>query len=141
MRGVFGRWDWVTNGVLFTLKHIYQRWLYPAFCWAVSVLPSPPGRWAACPWRWYIIGSAISFSPWFSSSWLCLRMESKYPHPGCRPANTAMQPVCVRRGIIIDNRRIWGSAPGGGYGQKSIFRSRRKGQEFKRLVSSEGDRI
>ena len=28
MRGVFGRWDWVANGVLFTLKHIYQRWLY-----------------------------------------------------------------------------------------------------------------
>jgi len=29
MRGVFGRWDWVANGVLFTLKHVYQRWLYP----------------------------------------------------------------------------------------------------------------
>ena len=27
--GVFGRWDWVANGVLFTLKHAYQRWLYP----------------------------------------------------------------------------------------------------------------
>ncbi len=30
MRGVFGRWDWIANGVLFTLKHVYQRWLYPA---------------------------------------------------------------------------------------------------------------
>jgi membrane protease YdiL (CAAX protease family) len=30
MRGVFGRWDWVANGILFTLKHVYQRWLYPA---------------------------------------------------------------------------------------------------------------
>jgi len=29
MRGVFGSWDWVANGVLFTLKHVYQRWLYP----------------------------------------------------------------------------------------------------------------
>ena len=29
MRGVFGAWDWVANGVLFTLKHVYQRWLYP----------------------------------------------------------------------------------------------------------------
>lgn len=29
MRGAFGRWDWVANGVLFTLKHVYQRWLYP----------------------------------------------------------------------------------------------------------------
>jgi membrane protease YdiL (CAAX protease family) len=24
MRGVFGRWDWVANGLLFTLKHVYQ---------------------------------------------------------------------------------------------------------------------
>lgn len=29
MRGVFGRWDWVANGIGFTLKHLYQRWLYP----------------------------------------------------------------------------------------------------------------
>lgn len=29
MHGVFGRWDWVANVVLFTLKHVYQRWLYP----------------------------------------------------------------------------------------------------------------
>jgi len=29
MRSVFGRFDWVANGVLFTLKHAYQRWLYP----------------------------------------------------------------------------------------------------------------
>jgi membrane protease YdiL (CAAX protease family) len=28
MRGVFGRWDWVANGVLFALKHVYQRWIY-----------------------------------------------------------------------------------------------------------------
>jgi membrane protease YdiL (CAAX protease family) len=30
MRGVFGKWDWVANGLLFTLKHIYQRWLFPS---------------------------------------------------------------------------------------------------------------
>jgi membrane protease YdiL (CAAX protease family) len=29
MRGVFGKFDWLANGVLFTLKHGYQRWLYP----------------------------------------------------------------------------------------------------------------
>ena len=28
MRAVFGRFDWVANGVLFTLKHVYQRWVY-----------------------------------------------------------------------------------------------------------------
>ena len=29
MRKVFGGWDWVANGILFTLKHVYQRWLFP----------------------------------------------------------------------------------------------------------------
>ncbi len=49
MRGVFGKWDWVANGVLFTLKHIYQRWLFPAmlvggmaFAFAAGPLGSLP---------------------------------------------------------------------------------------------------
>ena len=49
MRGAFGRWDWVANGVLFTLKHVYQRWLYPgilvgglAFAFAAGPLGSLP---------------------------------------------------------------------------------------------------
>jgi membrane protease YdiL (CAAX protease family) len=49
MRGVFGRWDWVANGVLFTLKHIYQRWLFPgifigglSFAFAAGPLGSLP---------------------------------------------------------------------------------------------------
>ena len=49
MHGVFGRWDWVANGVLFTLKHVYQRWLYPAvligglsFAFAAGPLGSLP---------------------------------------------------------------------------------------------------
>lgn len=44
MRGVFGRWDWVANGVLFTLKHVYQRWMYPgiivgSLCFAFAAGP------------------------------------------------------------------------------------------------------
>jgi membrane protease YdiL (CAAX protease family) len=49
MRGAFGRWDWIANGVLFTLKHVYQRWLYPgilvgglAFAFAAGPLGSLP---------------------------------------------------------------------------------------------------
>ena len=49
MRGAFGKWDWVANGVLFTLKHIYQRWLYPgiligglSFAFAAGPLGSLP---------------------------------------------------------------------------------------------------
>jgi membrane protease YdiL (CAAX protease family) len=44
MRGVFGRWDWVANGVLFALKHVYQRWLFPgllvgSLCFAFAAGP------------------------------------------------------------------------------------------------------
>ena len=49
MRGVFGKYDWVANGVLFTLKHAYQRWLYPgilvgglSFAYAAGPLASLP---------------------------------------------------------------------------------------------------
>lgn len=49
MRGVFGKWDWVANGVLFTLKHVYQRWLFPGilvgglgFAFAAGPLGSLP---------------------------------------------------------------------------------------------------
>jgi membrane protease YdiL (CAAX protease family) len=49
MRGTFGRWDWVANGAFFTLKHVYQRWLYPgilvgglAFAFAAGPLGSLP---------------------------------------------------------------------------------------------------
>ena len=26
MNGVFGKWDWVANGLLFTLYHVHQPW-------------------------------------------------------------------------------------------------------------------
>jgi membrane protease YdiL (CAAX protease family) len=49
MRGAFGRWDWVANGVLFTLKHAYMRWMYPgilvgglSFAFAAGPLGSLP---------------------------------------------------------------------------------------------------
>ena len=49
MRKVFGKWDWVANGILFTLKHIYQRWMFPGilvgglgFAFAAGPLGSLP---------------------------------------------------------------------------------------------------
>ena len=44
MQGVFGRWSWAANGVLFTLKHVYQRWMYPGIlvgglCFAFAAGP------------------------------------------------------------------------------------------------------
>ena len=34
MNGVFGKWDWVANGVLFTLYHIHEPWV-----WLGGLLP------------------------------------------------------------------------------------------------------
>lgn len=49
MQGIFGKWDWIANGILFTLKHIYQRWLFPGilvgglgFAFAAGPLGSLP---------------------------------------------------------------------------------------------------
>ena len=33
MRAVFGRWDWVANGVLFTLYHLHVPWVMPKPWW------------------------------------------------------------------------------------------------------------
>jgi uncharacterized protein len=46
MRGVFGRWDWVANGILFELKHVYQRWTWGAGVFnslAFALLGGPVG--------------------------------------------------------------------------------------------------
>ena len=28
MNGAFGKWDWVANGLMFTLYHVHQPWGY-----------------------------------------------------------------------------------------------------------------
>jgi hypothetical protein len=46
MRGVFGKWDWVANGILFELKHVYTRWLWPSGAFsslAFALLGGPVG--------------------------------------------------------------------------------------------------
>ena len=46
MRGVFGKWDWVANGILFELKHVYQRWTWGAGIFsslAFALLGGPVG--------------------------------------------------------------------------------------------------
>jgi membrane protease YdiL (CAAX protease family) len=36
MRGVFGRWDWVANGIGFALKHVYLWWRVP-YLWGAGL--------------------------------------------------------------------------------------------------------
>ncbi len=56
MRGVFGKWDWVANGLGFWLKHFYQRWIYPSIlagCLGWAFLAGPLGSlWAAALFHW-----------------------------------------------------------------------------------------
>jgi uncharacterized protein len=56
MRGVFGKWDWVANGILFELKHVYQRWTWgagPFNSLAFALLGGPVGSvWLAMLLHW-----------------------------------------------------------------------------------------
>ncbi len=56
MRGVFGRWDWVANGILFEFKHVYQRWMWGAGIFsslAFALLGGPVGSvWLSMLLHW-----------------------------------------------------------------------------------------
>lgn len=41
MRGVFGRGDWVANGVLFAVYHLHTPWVIPTACGTPSLSPIP----------------------------------------------------------------------------------------------------
>ena len=49
MAGVFGRWDWVANTVLFGLYHVHKIWSWPSMITSSSATPGPPGA-TACGW-------------------------------------------------------------------------------------------
>jgi membrane protease YdiL (CAAX protease family) len=44
MRGLFGRWDWLANGLLFGLYHLHLPWSIPANLLDTFVLSYPPSR-------------------------------------------------------------------------------------------------
>jgi uncharacterized protein len=44
MRGAFGRWDWVANGVLFALYHLHMPWVIPASLVDTFALSYPSRR-------------------------------------------------------------------------------------------------
>jgi membrane protease YdiL (CAAX protease family) len=54
MAGVFGRWDWVANGVLFGLYHVHKIWAWP------SMVASGFGvSWAAGRFRSFWMGVIV----------------------------------------------------------------------------------
>jgi len=69
MRGVFGKWDWVANGILFELKHVYTRWLWPSGVFsslAFALLGGAVGSvWLSMLLHWtgsYLIGLIVGIS-------------------------------------------------------------------------------
>ena len=56
MRGAFGRWDWVANGVLFTLYHLHTPWVIPAALLDTVALAYPSRRFRSA-WMGIIVHS------------------------------------------------------------------------------------
>ncbi len=59
MRGVFGRADFVANGVLFAFYHLHQPWSIPAALADVILTSYPTRRWQSV-WMSIIVHSAQS---------------------------------------------------------------------------------
>jgi membrane protease YdiL (CAAX protease family) len=59
MRGVFGRWDWVANGILFGLYHLHVPWAIPNAVLDMFTLAYPTRRFQSA-WMGIIVHSAQS---------------------------------------------------------------------------------
>jgi membrane protease YdiL (CAAX protease family) len=60
MRGVFGRGDWVANGVLFALYHLHTPWVIPVALVTDPILFAFPSRRFESAWMGIIVHSAQS---------------------------------------------------------------------------------
>lgn len=59
MRGVFGRGDWIANGVLFAAYHLHVPWVIPTGLWDTIALSYPSRRFQSA-WMGIILHSAQS---------------------------------------------------------------------------------
>jgi len=60
MQGVFGKWDWLANGVLFGVYHLHQPWGIPGNMVSAIFLESYPARRYRSIWLAIIVHSAQS---------------------------------------------------------------------------------
>jgi membrane protease YdiL (CAAX protease family) len=60
MRGVFGRRDWVANGVLFTIYHLHVPWVIPTTLVEGIFLEAYPSRRFQSAWMGIIVHSLQS---------------------------------------------------------------------------------
>jgi hypothetical protein len=57
MQGVFGKWDWLANGVLFGLYHLHQPWGIPGNIVSAAFLEAYPARRFRSAWIAIIVHS------------------------------------------------------------------------------------
>lgn len=60
MRGAFGRWDWLANGVLFGLYHLHQPWGIPSSIVDGTLVCALPSRLFRSAWLGIAVHSAQS---------------------------------------------------------------------------------
>jgi hypothetical protein len=60
MQAVFGRRDWIANGLLFTLYHLHQPWSMPATLVEGIFLEAYPSRRFQSAWMGIIVHSVQS---------------------------------------------------------------------------------
>jgi membrane protease YdiL (CAAX protease family) len=60
MRGVFGKWDWLANGVLFGLYHLHQPWGIPGNIISATFLEAYPAKRFRSVWIAIIVHSGQS---------------------------------------------------------------------------------
>ncbi len=60
MQGVFGRWDWLANGVLFGVYHLHQPWGIPGNIVSATLLEAYPARRWRSVWMSIIVHSGQS---------------------------------------------------------------------------------
>jgi hypothetical protein len=77
MEGVFGRWSWVANSILFGLYHVYQPWGYQTLFSPVFCTLSPPIATGArgCPSSSTLLRACTSPSWYSGSCWGWLRIS------------------------------------------------------------------
>jgi membrane protease YdiL (CAAX protease family) len=64
MRGVFGRGDFIANGVLFAFYHLHQPWTIPSSLADIILTSYPTRRWQSV-WMSVIVHSAQSVFVFF----------------------------------------------------------------------------
>jgi membrane protease YdiL (CAAX protease family) len=60
MQGVFGKWDWLANGVLFGLYHLHQPWGIPGNIVSAAFLEAYPARRFRSVWLAIVVHSGQS---------------------------------------------------------------------------------